>query len=577
MSSGNRRRRGADDVGGRMAFRTAGISSAPMGLHRRIQVGPTASKPSWRGDRGDNDGATRNDWVVGPHLSVHKFGEAGDDSDRDDDRYEIARATKSGRKQTVGPVTSGNMRSTAWVSLPNTNIKAARKTEINDDDVIELSSSSDEGENIDQLARALDALTLTTSRLQQYKQLPFLLRNLRKGFRRRCEKAGIRTNPERRLEETVGVVYRYDWDDGANEDSGNESDHIYEEWQGRMDSWSCPLCQLHGHFDTREMLGYHLRLDHNEVKVEWTRANKREGETWEIVLTIPDIKEDTRSLSVEDPDFDSDQASVSPQGVPPESRSPSPMPVSPVIRAQSPSRETLSEEQTLLRSPKAPPIDQIPEPSEPPRSPLLIPKKFRAPSPTVSTSAQVSSTRTRSTTARPQRQHTVSTRGSLPARYPSPPPPSDPHGPAAQYPYIPEGEYSCRPGGPKIYDLLSSVSLEPFGVLSWMIVDREEELFELDDVRDEDKVMMALWNRWIVLHRHDFIFKGYFKGIIAFVDEYWRMIHRAAGWGALRAFLLMLTANRFLTPSQVVKVLKHYEGYTGMDYWYKDAPSEEPN
>ena len=25
--------------------------------------------------------------------------------------------------------------------------------------------------------------------------------------------------------------------------------------------------------------------------------------------------------------------------------------------------------------------------------------------------------------------------------------------------------------------------------------------FELDDVRDEDKVMMALWNRWIILNR----------------------------------------------------------------------------
>jgi len=45
------------------------------------------------------------------------------------------------------------------------------------------------------------------------------------------------------------------------------------------------------------------------------------------------------------------------------------------------------------------------------------------------------------------------------------------------------------------------MSLEPFGVLSWVILDREEEIFEVDDVRDEDKVMQALWFRWIFLNR----------------------------------------------------------------------------
>lgn len=30
----------------------------------------------------------------------------------------------------------------------------------------------------------------------------------------------------------------------------------------------------------------------------------------------------------------------------------------------------------------------------------------------------------------------------------------------------------------------------------------------------------------------------------------------------------MLLANRFLTGSEVAKVLKHYEKHTGMEYWY---------
>ena len=95
----------------------------------------------------------------------------------------------------------------------------------------------------------------------------------------------------------------------------------------------------------------------------------------------------------------------------------------------------------------------------------------------------------------------TSYRGSLPPQYPDPPPPSDSLGPAAQYPYLPEEEYSCRPGGPRLFDLLNTLSLEPYGVLSWMIVDREEEIYEIEDVRDEDKVVMALWNRWIFLNR----------------------------------------------------------------------------
>ena len=98
-------------------------------------------------------------------------------------------------------------------------------------------------------------------------------------------------------------------------------------------------------------------------------------------------------------------------------------------------------------------------------------------------------------------------RGNLPTRYPSPPPKEDSLGPAAQYPYLPEktpdGQelYSCRVGGPRIFDLLTLLPTEEFGVMLWEIIQREEELFEMEDVRDEDKVMLALWNRWIMVNR----------------------------------------------------------------------------
>lgn len=80
----------------------------------------------------------------------------------------------------------------------------------------------------------------------------------------------------------------------------------------------------------------------------------------------------------------------------------------------------------------------------------------------------------------------------------APPPQDAKYGPAAEPPLS-----SCRPGGPRLLDLLKELPLEPFGVLAWSIVDREEDLFEQDDLPDEDKVMLALWNRWIMFNRYD--------------------------------------------------------------------------
>lgn len=95
-------------------------------------------------------------------------------------------------------------------------------------------------------------------------------------------------------------------------------------------------------------------------------------------------------------------------------------------------------------------------------------------------------------------------------------------------------------------------------MLAWAVLDREEEIFESDDVKDEFKVMHALWARWIVINRcvygrfaaegltlslprNSFV-ADYYGGTIRFIDEYWRMIHRAAGWDALRYWLLVCRA-----------------------------------
>lgn len=57
-----------------------------------------------------------------------------------------------------------------------------------------------------------------------------------------------------------------------------------------------------------------------------------------------------------------------------------------------------------------------------------------------------------------------------------------------------------------MYDLLNTLPMEPFGILSWAVLDREEEIYESDDVKDEYKVMHALWARWIMLNRWVYLF-----------------------------------------------------------------------
>ncbi|KAJ7647404.1 hypothetical protein FB45DRAFT_893355 [Roridomyces roridus] len=146
-----------------------------------------------------------------------------------------------------------------------------------------------------------------------------------------------------------------------------------------------------------------------------------------------------------------------------------------------------------------------------------------------------------------------------------PPTPPGPLGPTARFPFLPADsehggpsiKYSSRFGGPKIYDLLATLPMAEYGVLKWSVEDREEEIFEADDLFDEHKVMHALWARWIFARRNFFI-AHYFKGAKQFVEDNWKMIRRAAGWEALRYFLLLLLTGKFLSGAEVAKLLNIY-------------------
>lgn len=102
---------------------------------------------------------------------------------------------------------------------------------------------------------AIAALSLSSVRMQSTKQLPFLRRNLRHGFRKRCQQLDVPTEPTSEQDTKLRVRYEY------------RSQVV----KVRLHDWACPLCELHGLFPTREMLACHLNWDHQMAPTEWTQ------------------------------------------------------------------------------------------------------------------------------------------------------------------------------------------------------------------------------------------------------------------------------------------------------------------
>ncbi|KAJ7209505.1 hypothetical protein GGX14DRAFT_566020 [Mycena pura] len=283
--------------------------------------------------------------------------------------------------------------------------------------------------------------------MQKLHRLPFLKRNVQRGFLRYCRARGVPTESDSCFSST-SVVFRL-------------ADGVLPSYETFIISYECPLCHLHRPFPTKEVLQTHLNEGHPDVFTVWEDIDNKKN--WKLDLVFPGEKED-RHLSL-----------------------------------------TVS-----MRDYEAP----------------------------ADAEGQLS----------------------------TPPSPPNPFGPTARFPFLPaksefggpDLKYSVRFGGPKIYDLLGLLPMEPFGVQAWSVLDREEEIFESDDIPDEHKVMHALWARWIFSNRNSFI-TDYFNGAKEFIDEYWRMIRLAAGWDALRFWLVMLVTTRFLTGRHVMLLLKHYE------------------
>ncbi|KAG1868455.1 hypothetical protein F4604DRAFT_1775623 [Suillus subluteus] len=395
----------------------------------------------------------------------------------------------------------------------------------------------------DTLIEALENISLTTIRLAKLHRLPFKLRNLRKGFLIRCKSLGI--DPSRSIPPSKPVTVIYNCVAQIAEDRYPER----QVTRTTMTHWKCPLCELHGVFPTQQILSAHLRWDHVEVRFWW------DMDDYTLWVQLPLTRHVALPVAL------------------PASRH---VPLIPYPRAMTTSStRTVSTEITEFSS-NFHNDEYTPATTQPPsRNTSVASQPFPdankldiKPTPIFRTgSLALSTTRSSSVTSR-----TLSRASSTHASgRPTPPPRSDPLGPAAQYPYLLEsdGVYSCRVGGPRLYDLLNTLPLDKFGVLAWVILEREEEIFEPDNVRDEDKVMQALWFRWIFLNRNKFV-ANFFEGTKTFIDDNWQMIARAAGAAALRTWLLVLSINNFLMTSGAVELLRHYRKLTGKKHWYDD-------
>jgi hypothetical protein len=317
-----------------------------------------------------------------------------------------------------------------------------------------------------------------------------------------------------------------------------------------LDTWSCPLCDIHGPFSTREMLAVHLGWMHEDVNIRksvpkvnvnlchmthdagsslMTIASRTNGnlryccsrirEALEVIklenvtmsMRMSVGRSPNRSLitqrsdRTQGPQVEIDTTKSSANAI----TVIRPMRAATTSESISPATATNLNDEVL-----EPPAKEVQQPM--PKFKLEFAESVVRAAPTSRSREFIDAVDSKP--RHPSPIPTLPRPDSLP-RYLPDPPSADPLGPAAQFPYLPfpptqfydddeelrkryvRVEFSTRPQGPKLYDLITALPLDRFGPLTWQVVDKEEELFEPDDVRDEGKVMMALWARWILINR----------------------------------------------------------------------------
>lgn len=377
---------------------------------------------------------------------------------------------------------------------------------------------------------AFGTLSLSVAAAAQKSRLPFLRRVVKTSFRRRCQRMGIVPDHVPPPTQTLTVLYKLAIDVSERE-SDDDDVTVYSVHKVKLaiDKLLCPLCDTLGDISSKEMLEAHVRWDHSEVEASWRQ--KQKSGNWELALELPGGEiDDDLELGAE-PSLRQEDLSSPPSPVRPLSPTDTLRGSSVDTREfSSPARETAEATEAALGQDDSIKTDLSLSPASR--------RRFFA-------SAAFSSS------ARPV------------------PSIEDPLGPLAVFPYFPISDdneilrFSCRPGGPRLFDLVARLPASEYGLTSWSLLERDEELFEIDDVRDEEKAMQALWNRWIFSERRRYLLDPK-KTIIEFVEKFLAIIKKTAGWKGMRVWLLLLAKHKYLTEDDVVAVMRYYETAAGI-------------
>lgn len=138
------------------------------------------------------------------------------------------------------------------------------------------------------LLDGLERLTSSVIRLEKMRRLPFLRRNLRRGFQLHCRMVGVDIEPHSLPHTSISVIYNYPFVHNLSSEPGGIRNTTAK---SSMKDWLCPLCDLHKKFHNPRMLDKHLAWDHSGVNVLWGDVRlvySFESLVLCIISTIPD-------------------------------------------------------------------------------------------------------------------------------------------------------------------------------------------------------------------------------------------------------------------------------------------------
>ncbi|KAG8898642.1 hypothetical protein FRB99_007243 [Tulasnella sp. 403] len=332
-------------------------------------------------------------------------------------------------------------------------------------------------------------------------------------------------------------------------------------WRTKQIGWRCPLCDRFPPFSTSTFLNHHFEEHHTGVDA----TILEEDEDAVIHLTPKPSAESIRTPSISQWDYQDDAVPDQAEDPDEEDFDIRQSQRTPVSRTQPPRGHTRSmvdrldslEDEVMVdielelldtsRASDSNGRDSMPisQPRTPPPQPTFI-------------TASEATPLLNGTPVRKQPIVIDLTMDDTPERIRVLRPSNDPLGPTCDPPLAPyTSSYQ-----PTVFDFLQELPLDPFGNQANRILGTDVRILNAQDLTPEDKVIHALWGRWITLNHSSFV-GNYLEGFRAFVREYGPEIHRAAGLRALRNFLLTMSKFRYLKPRAVVAILREYRETVG--------------